>query len=355
MAIKDTTTPRAMLEQKKARLLEEAAAVDREMADIARLEREAARYGLIVTTPDSKPLSKRRVQSTESKPHKNKRRASRGGSVASLIESYRTDERSTFQKLRYQTRQHYDSQFGFIEQDMGPQQISEIKSSDLVQQHQQWLKRGAAQAHSLVGMLRVLFNFGGATLGDSECERLAVALHNMRVSGGKSNNANKQTLTAEHVEAIIKTAKETGVHSIALAQAFQFYCKLAQRDCIGEWIPNSEPGLSDVIYKDEKWLRGIRWEEIDGDFILRHATSKGGKQIKVALPERLVNMIGFTDRSSGPIIICEGTGRPWRAWDFRMAWRKVAREAGVPDEIKNMTSRPSKGRGEEEDTESAHG
>jgi hypothetical protein len=33
-----------------------------------------------------------------------------------------------------------------------------------------------------------------------------------------------------------------GWHSIALAQAIQFDCALRQKDVIGEWVPESEPG-----------------------------------------------------------------------------------------------------------------
>ena len=74
---------------------------------------------------------------------------------------------------------------------------------------------------------------------------------------------------------IIKKAHEESMSSVALAQAFQFDCQLRQKDVIGEWVPIDEAGVSDVIDGDEKWLRGIRWEEIDLSMVLRHRASQG--------------------------------------------------------------------------------
>ena len=80
-------------------------------------------------------------------------------------------------------------------------------------------------------------------------------------------------------------AHEMGRPSIALAQAFCSYGKLEQKDVIGEWVPKSEPGESDVLSAIEKWLRGIRWEEIDENLVLRHPTSRDGKIVELNLQE----------------------------------------------------------------------
>jgi hypothetical protein len=42
-------------------------------------------------------------------------------------------------------------------------------------------------------------------------------------------------------------------------------------------VPLSEPGISEVIVRGQKWLRGIVWQEIDENLILRHVTSKKQK------------------------------------------------------------------------------
>jgi len=77
-----------------------------------------------------------------------------------------------------------------------------------------------------------------------------------------------------------------GRPSIALAQAFQFELMLRQKDVIGEYVPIAEAGISDLQVDGLKWLRGIRWEEISEDLVLRHITSKRQKLIEISLRMR---------------------------------------------------------------------
>jgi hypothetical protein len=155
------------------------------------------------------------------------------------------------------------------------------------------------------------------------------------------------------------------MYSVGMAQAFQFECIFRQKDIIGEWVPETEPGESDTwrIKKKkghQKWLRGIRWEEIGADLVLRHITSKKQKPIEVDLKNAPLvvaelqridpGSIWFdeagaanVDRSrlpdTGPVIRWEVTGRPYDAAAFRREWRMVADAVGVPKSIKNMDSR----------------
>jgi len=140
-------------------------------------------------------------------------------------------------------------------------------------------------------------------------------------------------------------AHEMGHHSIALAQAFQFECTLRQKDVIGEWVPLNELGTTEVIDQryEIKWLRGIRWSEIDEDLILVHETSKKNKEITVNLrlaPMVMEELALLGERPTiGPLIVEERTGLPWRNHFFRRKWRDVARACGLPDTVKNMDSR----------------
>ena len=49
----------------------------------------------------------------------------------------------------------------------------------------------------------------------------------------------------------------------------------------------------------------------------------------------------------GPVIVCEKTGRPWIANEFRRWWRKIADDVGVKKTIKNAASRKKHGRSKE--------
>ena len=270
--------------------------------------------------------------------------------ISELIHSYRTDPVSSYGSLRYRTRQHYDSLLKRIETDLGGTDVAAIKTRDFTLTYQAWQLRGTATSHALVGMLRTICNFSNVYLEDEACMRLSSKLHVMRFKMGKPRQSH---ITAEMAVALRQKAWDWGLYSIAQAQAFQFDCTFRQRDVIGEWVPETEPGQSDVLDGNSfKWLRGIRWEEIDEQLILRHVTSKRQKEIEINLT--LAPMVMAELRfdylivepfkrerlpTSGPIIVSEATGLPFNAWEFRRLWRGLARSCDIPDHIYNMDSR----------------
>ena len=265
------------------------------------------------------------------------------GTISGLIRSYQTDNDSPLRNLRYRTRQYYRSLCDRLESDFGGLLVADIKARALIHWHDAIKQQGKiAMGHSVMGMLRILAGFGATILEDGECERLSSVLSKMRFTMPKPRTS---VLTAEQCGAIRQMAHSLGLRSIALAQAFQFDCMLRQKDVIGEWVPISEPGVSDVLDGNNKWLRGIRWEEIDRDMVLRHITSKRQKEVTVdlKLAPMVMEEIGNKSRSelpaSGPIIVSDNSGRPWYAVEFRKNWRSAATAAGVPLSVRNMDSR----------------
>jgi integrase len=117
--------------------------------------------------------------------------------------------------------------------------------------------------------------------------------------------------------------------------------------------------VSAVVNNGEKWIRGITWQEIDENLVLRHVTSKKQKETEVDLKlapmvlEELRELTGGlplvddatkkVNRSllpaSGPVIVCDTTGWPWTAPEWRRKWRKVASACGIPNNVWNMDSR----------------
>lgn len=267
------------------------------------------------------------------------------GRVRSLVDRYCADK--SFLGLRYKTRKHYEGLIRIINEDFGDKKVADWKMQDIEHLHEGWLQtRTESMGRSLIVMLRTLIYFGAAVLHDGECERLSVILHRMRFPMMKSRN---ERLTADHAIAIRGEARKMDRASIALAQAFQFDCKLRQKDVIGEWVPTSEPGDSDVLDAGNKWLRGLRWEEIDENLVLTHTTSKSQTETVVDLKlapmviQELKLAFGAVARNkmpaSGPIIISEVSKRPWYAVEFRRNWRMAADKAGVPPTVKNMDTR----------------
>lgn len=263
------------------------------------------------------------------------------GTINSLIDAYQSDPDSPYLKKRYATRLHYDSLCKRLREDLGDKRVENIDARSLLRWHETFLAANhLPMGHACIGMLRTVSTFGATILAKQECRDLKNLLRDMRFPVGKPRHS---TLSAEQAIAVRAKAHELGYHSIALAQAFQFECTVRQKDVIGEWVPVSEAGpLSEVLDGQMKWLRGIRWEEIDADMILRHVTSKRQKEIVVdlKLAPMVMEELQLTERKdSGPIIVCDITGVPWRALHFRTHWRKCADACGIPKSVRNMDSR----------------
>lgn len=264
--------------------------------------------------------------------------------VADLIARYKTTEESGYSKLRFRTRENYDGVLRRLERDLGREQIKNLDRDRIWAAYEEWAEGGhITMAYSIVRMLRQLVIFGARTLKSKECRDLRFTLSEMKFPTAKGQS---ERLSREGAAAIIAKAHEMRLPSIALAQAFQFECGLAQRDVIGEWIPESEPGEPILFDGDgHKWLRGIRWDEIK-DSILRHPRSRDGVMLDIKLSEaetpllmkelaRYPNMQG----KRAPIILDPLTELPFNAWTYRSEWRKIARACGIPDHVKNMDSK----------------
>jgi len=90
-------------------------------------------------------------------------------------------------------------------------------------------------------------------------------------------------------------------------------------------------------------VRGLRWEEIDANFILRHKASNSGDVIELDLKDYRMVMDELTRRGehppTGPVIMNEHTSLPWLPDDFRWYWRKLATVVGVPKTVRNSDSK----------------
>jgi hypothetical protein len=270
--------------------------------------------------------------------------------ISDLIASYRTEKASSYHALRFRTREHYDSLLRRIEADLGANEIGAIRTMGLIETHQAWTLRGVAMAHALVGMLRTLCSYGTVMLEDDDCAKLSVRMSAMRF---KMAPPRTSRLMADQVVAIRDMARSMGLHSVSTCQAFQFDCMFRQRDVLGEWVPACEPGESEVHDGGFKWLRGITWQEIDNDLVLRHVTSKRQKLIELNLTlapmvmQELRAEFFIVEPASratrlplrGPVVVSEETGKPYAAHEFRRLWRYIARRCGVPDTTFNMDSR----------------
>lgn len=264
--------------------------------------------------------------------------------VGDLLRAYRADPRSGYRNVRPRTRQNYDSLLRRIENDLGSVSVAELDEVLLKDKFHGWAERGLATARGVVAVIRIMATFGWDVRKDRACRELKMTIHEMRFPANR-RSSERAPLTRDHAIKIRAKAHELGWHSIALAQAIQFDTGLRQTDCIGEWVDINYAAASDVLWHDRKWIRGLRWNEIDKNLVLRHTTSQTGKEVvfdlrKAPMVMEELDRLGDLSRRSGPVIVCEDTARPYEASRWRRAWRSVARECGVPDNVYNMDSRP---------------
>ncbi len=334
--------------EKKARLAMQAVEIERELAELAELERLVAKHNLVVSAVHPVSVTSDERASYHSKPIPTIPALPPlpYGTFADLVQKYRSHPKSPIHNLKHGVRNGYNRIFDKIVADIGSKQLSELDADEITRLYDKWAEgEKYSWGHAMVGKLRLLFSFGMNVLKDDKSTRLSVVMSKMRF---KIPEARSERLTAEHVNAIREAAHRLfGWPSIALAQALQFELMLKQTDVIGEWVPASEPGNSDILKGTEKWVRGLRWSSIDDDLILRH-TIYGGrrhepKEIEIDLKEARMVMeelalLGENRPRSGPMIICEATGQAWSANEYRRKWRMVANEAGIPTNVRNMDS-----------------
>jgi hypothetical protein len=260
-----------------------------------------------------------------------------------LIDFYRTDTYSSYLRLKYPVRVKHERLLARIEREHGNSSLRSIRTRTLLVWHSEWQAGGKkAMAHSLMACLRLIFRFGAGMLEDHECFRLHDTMLEMRIEGPSRRTLE---MTQDHAEAIRAKAHEFGWHSIAFAQALQYELLLGQKDVIGEWVPILEAGESDVMFRGQKWLRGLRWENIDKDLTLNCTTGTSRKPIRVDLQtaRMVTEELAFRGgrESRGPIIISEITGAPFVTSEFRRKWRILAEAAEIPKEVRNSDSKPN--------------
>lgn len=326
------------LEREKARLLEQATAkIESEMAEIARLA---------IAYPDAFKAIARQMGLVEQPQPK----ANPSGiqTLGDLIEMYRTSPNSPIQTIKHNSRETYEALISLIRADYADQRLAEADAQTLDAWYAKWRDGGkVAISNSKMTMLRGLLSFGIMSARDENCARLFGLLGQMKIELPKVRT---EHLTRDQANLIRAKAHEKERPSIALAQAFQSDVGLIQKDAVGEWVPMGEPGISDIIQDNLKWVRGLRWEEIDANLILTH--SAGDKEIRFDLKnapmvveelERAKIRNGGHLPTRGPVIVSEWDKLPWTAPEFRRWWRRLADECGIPKTVRNADSRVKAG------------
>jgi hypothetical protein len=167
----------------------------------------------------------------------------------------------------------------------GHEEIRDINARLILVWHREWSDGGKiAMAHAFVGHLRTLFGFGMTILEDPECERLCNVLHKMRFQAPKPRTERLDSRAGRSRPQGRPGAFRLGVDRVGPGSPIRPHAAPKGRD--RGMGARSEPGLSDVseVHKGtDKWVRGLRWSEINENLILKHNTSKREKDLTVDL------------------------------------------------------------------------
>lgn len=290
--------------------------------------------------PSSEPLQQNVEKASEPSPAGNAELAY-DGTFNGLISAYMGHEKSSFHDLKHSVRLNYERSFKRLRKDIGQDRVVDWNAKIIQHNYDAWAANGnkIAMGHELIGKVRMLAGFGATELNDDACIKLSTVLGIMRFPVAKGDGTPR--LTREQARAIRTTARQHfGWDSIAFAIALLFDVpKLRQVDVIGEWVPLSDRNQSDIMKGSEKWIRGLKWSDLDDQFVLHRTlpSGKGGqkeKQMQFRLSRSQMAMEEINripaDKRHGPMIICEFSGLPWSPNEFRRKLKIVAAQAGVP-------------------------
>ncbi len=259
------------------------------------------------------------------------------GTVGSLLRKYQTDPGSSYFELRPGSRHPYDHYIGKLIDTIGEKRLDKITGIDLKRWHETWSANGEHLAASKMArcVLDAAVSYGIMTR-ISSCIELREVL---KVTGRKlpSPRRRDKVVTADQVVALRAAAHADGRRSCALVYALVFETTLRLWDVIGQWWPIDSHVISDIAHpRYGKWA-GLRWEDIDPGLVLRFVPSKTSAKtgIAVTFPLSLAPMAMEelehwpAEKRTGPVIVAEGTGRPYKTIPFTKFWRRDRKAAGI--------------------------
>lgn len=263
------------------------------------------------------------------------------GTLASLVRLYESDPDSPYRDLRPVTQVTYSKQMKKLCGNVGGVYLDEINGADV----RRWYKSIAAEssvsyAYLIVGIFKAVLSYG-ATLGKGY-EVCAILRSQVAAARFKNGAPRTQRLTYSQVAAFRNAAHADGRPSMALGVTLQAECTLRQRDVIGMWLRDPD-GAAAIRNGQHVWRDGLTWSHLDPDGVLRKVTSKTGGLSETTIADfpDLVAELERTprDRRVGPLVINETTGLPYTDAQYRHYFRRIARLAGIPDDVKNMDAR----------------
>jgi hypothetical protein len=266
------------------------------------------------------------------------------GTLGSLLKLYQTHEDSPYRLLKQASAKPYTFYLRRLIAAYGDVKLAKMTGLDVKHWHKVWVgnTNRLASAKMALAVLKAALTFG-RVVGIPHCDRLRPVLGDLRLPGPKPRT---MAPTAEDVEKLRAAAHAAGKHRAAFAYALQFETTARQWDIIGQWVPLSDLRPSGVIHHGRKWI-GPTWAAIDANLVLTLTPTKTerstGAKVAVDLSRCPMVMTELTlipqKVRSGPLVVNEGTGRPYvrQAWEW--LWQAAREAAGLSPELWNRDLR----------------
>jgi integrase len=263
------------------------------------------------------------------------------GFVRGLLVLYTEHPESGFQRLKPWTQRTYRTLLAGLRVSIGDREITSITGLDLIRWQRDWSADGfhLARGHQMRTALLSATQFGAAVGVAGAVGLLALLRETRRVL--PQRRPRDAVLSAAQVIAVRRAAHEDNRPSRALAYAITFEVTLRLFDTIGRWWPFERAPVTDIVNgRGEAWS-GLRWEDVDDSLVLRYRPSKtiDSTGIGIVFPLTQAPMVmeelkhWSLKRRSGPMIVNEANGLPYRPSAFQHGWRQDRAIAGIPKDI----------------------
>jgi hypothetical protein len=274
------------------------------------------------------------------------------GTLNSLFDLYENDPESSYQKLKRSSRHPYSVYMRMMRVRIGKRLINDTDGRDLNRWFVQWStedigdggKPRIAKARMAIAVLRAATTFGIACRKPG-CVEFSAVISACTFEGLKPRTV---VISAEKITLARAAAHAIEHPGAALSYALQFEGMARQWDCIGEWVPLSDPRPSAVLHNGWKWI-GPTWNHVDANLILRFTPGKTQTTTEAevvidlaACPMVMDEIAGLPPAArTGPLIMDYARGIPYTKHRYGTAWKAAAKASGIPITTWNRDTRKS--------------
>lgn len=270
-------------------------------------------------------------------------------SIKWLIARYLSDEFSPFQSVKGNTQASYRQDCAYWENAAGNMLLADMDFVTIKGIEAAMRKKGRTDSfiHRKFTMLRMLVSYGKLIKAEGARD-LRDTLSEMRFRSAAKRSSQA---TREQVYAVAARAWRAGQRHFAVGCALTFEMSLRAVDVRGQWLPTDERE-GGIVRNGQRWQDGLTWDCFAPDFwSFSKVISKTEKTMPDpiefslrSLPKlrRRLMALAAPESRVGPVfVISKGhdAGMPYMPRGWAAAWRRFAREAGVPDSVWMMDMR----------------